>query len=86
MEKERSKESQCPHQAGAYAGFLEETLKSRRIKSQEDAPVWAQGHATSQTDLRESTEIKSGLNVQTNTQHYTCQLFLSLVRAIFTLS
>jgi len=70
MERESSKESQCSHQAGAYAGFPEENLKLRRIKSQEDAPVRVQGHATSQM-------VKLTLYLPT---------FLSQVREIFILS
>ena len=64
MERESSKEcSQCSHQAAAhtcmYAGFLQENLKSRHIKSQESAVPFGcrERHATSQTDLRASTEL-----------------------------
>ena len=36
------------------AGFLQEKLR-RRIKSQEDAPIWARRQATCQTDFRVGT-------------------------------
>ena len=59
MARERSKEcSQCSHQAAAYVEFLQENLKSRCIKSQEDALVRARRHATSQKTLERLQKFK----------------------------
>ena len=51
------------------AGFPQENLRWR-TKSQEDAPVRAQGHAMSQTDFRTSTVIKVVLMVNLTPQHF----------------